>query len=425
MPMLSGIINTIGTRGLSALLNFAIIIAVSRYLGPEGKGEQGLFLATIAYILVFSHLASGALVFLSPRYPIGLLIFPAYLWSVITGAFAYVFLIFFYSPQAEYALELSLLAVLGAFSSINSGILIGRECIKRANLVALIQPVLTLIILLMLFNLAEKSSYMYLIALFASYFASMLLGLVYLNLLPKEEALFEEYYNWKKVMIRMFSLGFMNQTAHILQITSFRLSYYWLEKAHGNAAVGVYSNASSLAESIWLIAKSISLVQYARIANSQDTDASRAFTIKLSRMTLWLTFVLLLPLVILPSSFYTWLFGNGFELVKRTIVFLSPGTLVYSLSLIFGHYFSGRGLYKNNALASLLGLMAAICGFYLLIPKYATTGTAIAASLSYIITASSVIFLFYKEKPFPFIDLLRIDKTILELKTKLQRNRTI
>jgi O-antigen/teichoic acid export membrane protein len=54
--VLNKILNTFGTRLLSAMLNLLITILISQFLGPEGKGEQGIIIATIAYILVFVNL---------------------------------------------------------------------------------------------------------------------------------------------------------------------------------------------------------------------------------------------------------------------------------------------------------------------------------------------------------------------------------
>ncbi|RLD34114.1 MAG: hypothetical protein DRI83_08455, partial [Bacteroidetes bacterium] len=80
--MINKILNTFGTRSLSAVINFLIAIAVSQYLGPEGKGEQGIIIATIAFVLVFSNLVGGAtLVYLVPRYKFSLLLLPSYAWS--------------------------------------------------------------------------------------------------------------------------------------------------------------------------------------------------------------------------------------------------------------------------------------------------------------------------------------------------------
>ena len=51
---------------------------------------------------------------------------------------------------------------------------------------------------------------------------------------------------------------------------SFRMSFYVLNRFHGEGAVGIYSNG-------------ISLVQYARISNTEDRDYSQKLTVQLSK----------------------------------------------------------------------------------------------------------------------------------------------
>ncbi len=73
--MLGKILNTFGTRLISAILNLLIAVVISRFLGPEGKGEQGLIIATIAYVLVFANLmGGGAIVYLTPRFHYAIII---------------------------------------------------------------------------------------------------------------------------------------------------------------------------------------------------------------------------------------------------------------------------------------------------------------------------------------------------------------
>jgi len=105
----------------------------------------------------------------------------------------------------------------------------------------------------------------------------------------------------------MIRYGIMNQVAHITQMLSFRLSYYVLDHYHGEAAVGVYSNGISLAESIWMISKSISLVQYARISNTRERSEAAKLTVRLIKFSVAASLIILIPLMLVPSSFYTFL----------------------------------------------------------------------------------------------------------------------
>ncbi|MDD4545337.1 MAG: hypothetical protein PHP27_05830, partial [Bacteroidales bacterium] len=65
--MIRKILHTIFTKLLSSGLGFATIILVSQSLGPQGKGEQSLFLFNIFLIQVFAGMiGNSTLVYLRP-----------------------------------------------------------------------------------------------------------------------------------------------------------------------------------------------------------------------------------------------------------------------------------------------------------------------------------------------------------------------
>lgn len=392
------ILNTFGTRLASAVLNLLIAVIVSRVLGPEGKGLQGLILATIAYIIVFANLmGGGAIVYLVPRFNYSLLLLPAYVWTILTGLlfFAVIRLSGLIDPQ--YALHVSILAIFNAFASVNSSILVGKEKIKTSNLIAFIQPFVIMVSLLIAFFVfKEKSVDAYIVSLYISFFSALLISLAYLRKYAGRFVMSTFSMYWP-VVAKLFRYGLLNQLAHIFQLLSFRMSFYWLEQVYSEAEVGIYSNAASLVESIWLISRSISLVQYARIANTEDLDYARKLTISLSKASMFLSLILLIILVVLPAQFFVFVFGPGFEGVGEVIRSLAPGVLFFNFALVGGHYFSGTGKYHVNTLASLLGLIISIILFAFMIPAYGMTGAGWATSISYTITAIFVLIWFLRE----------------------------
>ena len=217
----------------------------------------------------------------------------------------------------------------------------------------------------------------------------------------------------------MVHYGVLNQVAHITQMLSFRLSYFVLDHYHGAAAVGVYSNGISLAESIWLIAKSISLVQYSRIANIDDRIEAAKLTVKLIKFSLTASLIILIPLMLLPSSFYVFIFGAGFSGTRMVIWTLAIGVLIYNFSILTGHYFSGTGRYQINALASTLGLVVSVILFFSLIPRFSIAGAGWATSLSYLITTLILMTLFNRENKNWYKDLMPSKGDFRQLKSEL------
>ena len=383
---------------MSAVFNLLIAVVISQFLGPDGKGQQGIIITTIAFILVFSNLIGGAtLVYLIPRHRFSLLILPSYFWSIIISLISFFILKTTNLVDNRFIINICILSVLNSYTSINSTILIGKEKIKTANLIAFLQPLITVISLIILFIfLKQKNVTSYLISLYFSFGITFLISLFYVNKYF-DTFKFHTLREYFVVIKDLGKYGLLNQLAHIFQLLSFRLSYYWLDHFFGESSVGVYSNGASLIESVWLISKSISLVQYARIANTDDIKYSQKLTINLTKVSIIFSLVLIIPLIVLPASFYTFIFGQGFGSVNKIIWTLAPGIIFFNFALVIGHYFSGTGKYYINTISSLTGLVVSIILFSIMIPLYNNIGAGIATSISYIVTSIMVLIFFLKE----------------------------
>ena len=130
-----------------------------------------------------------------------------------------------------------------------------------------------------------------------------------------------------------------------------------------------------------------------------------------------------MPLLLLPESFYLFIFGHGFSGVKEVIWILAPGVLVYNFSIILGHYFSGIGKYHINTIASGTGLVVALILFFILIPRYVTLGAGIATSISYAVTSLVVVLFFIRESKAGFRDFLPTGEDLLALRNMLKRSK--
>jgi O-antigen/teichoic acid export membrane protein len=208
--------------------------------------------------------------------------------------------------------------------------------------------------------------------------------------------------DYVEIIQKMLRYGILNQLAHIFQLLSFRMSFYWLEQVYSEAEVGVYSNGTSLIESIWLISRSISMVQYARISNTDDIKYAQKLTINLTFAAMIASFALLLVMVFLPPELFVFVYGKGFADVGRVIQSLAPGVLFFNIALIMGHYFSGIGKYHINTIASFAGLIISIILFSIMIPTMGILGAGWATSISYVFTSLIVLLFFVKESKFGF-----------------------
>ncbi len=412
--MIKKITNTFGTKLISAIINLLIAITISQYLGAAGKGEQGIIITTIVLILIFINLVGGpTIVYLVPRHPLSHLIIPSYLWSVMVSA---IFLVLMQSVDIvspEYILHVALLTTINSFGAINQSILLGKERIKTNNYISLLQVVLVIGTLIFYFYFCGKLEIMsYIKALYISYGMTFILSFYFIIPYLKNKNSVNQSGRMLDAIKGLTRFGIYNQIGTIAQVLSLRLSYYFIDHISGRSDVGVYSMGVSLIESVWLISSSITLVQYSRIVNSEDDAYSQKLTINLTKIGLFLAFVILIPLVLLPSGFYSFIFGHEFGKINQVMWSLAPGILIYNIAAMTGHYFSGTGKYHLNAIAMVAGLAVTVgCGL-LLIPHFGIIGAGITASLSYTVTTIILATMFAKRAKCSIADMFPVWKDV-------------
>lgn len=392
--MWRSIFGNFGVRVLSALLNLGLVILFSQLTGAFGKGEQSLLLASVAVITIFDSLVGGAaLVYLSSRFSWLQLLGASYLWIFVVSVFSFVILYFLQVFTGGYLINVIVLSAISALTASHTSLLLGQQKISAYNLIQISVPLLTFLTCLYQWTTQNKLDYA--MALYIAFGVSFALSVYFLwRFFAVEHQVFVA---WQTIWQRLFSLGFFNQLAHVLQLLSFRASYYILEQYQGVSAVGIFSNASSITESIWLIATSISLWQYATISNTQDQKYAIQLTEKLARFGMLAALLGVVFFLLLPANFYRFVFGADFGGLQALMWVLAPGVWVFTYALVVGHYFSGQGRYWINALASGVGLLFSLLLAMLFIPSHGALGAAIAASFSYFATSLVVLLYFLKD----------------------------
>jgi len=421
--VINKIFSTFSIKFISAILNLLIAVVISNLLGTYGKGEQSILLTTISFILIFENIAGGAvLVFLTSRFKTNILISLSYVWSIFTGFIFYIVLSQFSIVKTEYILSVCLLSVINSFAANNSNILLGKEKINFSNIVAFTQPLFTLIsVFALLFFLKIDSINSYIYALYIAYILSFILSILFLKQ-SKDKTETVKISDWQQTAKAMFGLGFYNQLSHITSLLNMRLSYYLLEKYQSTETLGIYSNGVSLTEAIWMVSGSMAMVQYSKISNTSDLKYAQNLTVNMVKISLLITFIILIPMLLLPSGFYSFIFGKDFTNINHIMICLAPGVIFYNFALLIGHYFSGTGRYYINTIASTSGLIITLLLSFYAIPIWGFYGAGVVTSISYIIISATIIIFFYKESK---IKLSQLFPTITDINSYISNIKTI
>lgn len=397
--MIKNILHTIFTKFSSAGLGFLIIILISQVLGAEAKGEQAILVYNINLMLMcFTLIGNSTLIYLVPRKNFNSLIIPSLLWVGICAILAGIIFIFFIKAEVFLSIICVLIAILASISEINQFILLGKQKISQANTLKLLYPLICFSYMLVLWFFDSFTKIEdFITAMFIAYIVSLFYGVFVLK---------DEYKNIKFLSTKelkadfknLFKLGFTKQIGYIAQSMNYRLCFYILGFYCGERLVGIYSNAVSLSEAVMLFGSSLALVQYCSLSNNNNEKSSKEFSWKMCKINGVFTALALLVLSLLPAEFYSFVFGKGFENIAQVIRLLSIGILPLSIASNFTQYFYAKGNFKISTYASLIGLVVTIICGLILIPKYAITGAALTASLSYLTTFAIEFYFFALRK---------------------------
>lgn len=375
--MIKNILQTLFSKGFVAVINFLILILSAKYLGVNTRGEISLFILNIANIQIINEIYTGySLVYFVPKFNLKRIFINGIIWTFITTSLSN--LAFFLIGKEIKGFEidmylLSLLIILNTFNMVN---LLAREKVKTYNFLSVLQPLVLL--LGILFFTVVKHDYTfraYVLPLYISFSVAFLISFISVLKLVKQPDEKTEF-SFKSILEN----GFFCQLAGWFHLLANRFSLYFFSTS---ALVGLYSAASSLIESVWIIATGISPIVLSKIANTGDTEFNRGITFTLAKASLILSTVAVLIVYFLPNELFTYLLGKDFSPIKGVMLWIAPGILFISFSTIISHYFSGLGKLKFIAFCNFCGFAITLALAPFLIKIYGVKGAAFVANCSY------------------------------------------
>lgn len=383
------------TRFGAALFNLFIGILISRYLGLEGRGTHSLFIASVALIHLFTNWLGGAsLVYLASRHSIQQLTKISFWWSSLFAGLCWGILVLLGIMPEGYYLAILISAMLFAWWSNIANLLLGKEHTQSYNTLQVIHPLITSFILILYFQYIEVAFESFVWAYGIAQFINLLVSIYYL----KSEYKADDKAKDPGLLNTFIRHGLFIQLANLTQFFNYRMLYFLIEKQFGKSALGVYSNALNLAESVWMITRSISTVQFARIANSDNLNFNQKLTKQYGGISFVISLLGVVFLVLLPDTFFMWLFGEEFAGIHHLLLLLAPAILSMSLGNIYAHYFAGLGMNRVNFLGSLLNLVVMIISFYLLMDVLEIDAAPVSSSIAFTAAMLYHVILFRREK---------------------------
>lgn len=383
--MIRHIASSFSARFAVMALTLAIVAMNSRVLGGSGQGLASLIqLGILLMVSVSSYIGGAAVVYLIPRTGARPLLLPAYLMAAAVALGFFPLLKWLELLDSWLIIHVCALGWMQSLFTFHLQLLIGRERIHPYNLITTAQSAtLALALVIFYFAAGERTIQSYLGALYLSFGTTLLISILAGRkwLKPKPTVSFSE------ALKALWRYGKYGQTGNIFQLLTYRSPLYFLEKTmeSGLAAAGVFSIGFYAAEAVWSVGKSISLVQHARIANSNDHVSNKQLTIGLLIFSVALSAVITAGVLVIPETVFLVIFGDDMQGIARVLLCLSPGIVANAGSVIIAHHFSGTGRHRINTLGSAAGLGVLLIAIFPAIDGYGTYGAALAAALGYII----------------------------------------
>ena len=386
---LQNIFKTFVSKVLILVINFAVLTLTTNYFGLEGRGLISIIMADLAIIVIFNNILAGnSVVYFMNKVGLSRLILPATIWIFFSSTIvAFVFSVLHTQQSYFVLLPITLITSLLA---LNLLIFIGKEKIQLFNIFSLIPPFLLLIFSLgFIYLFKNRTVNGYLFCYFLSQSVVFIVSLILIRpyLVRKEIGISTD------IVKKTFGYGWKNELSYFIQFLNYRLSYFFILYYQDITSVGLFSVAIVVSESIWLMAKSITTVQYSKIVNLDNPSRAIELTKKSAKLSLYATLSMLIVLAIIPSWVFGFVFGKDFGPIKQLLFFLMPGILSIAVSNVYGHYFAALNQMRVLIVKSTIGLVFTVVLSVILIPLWSLKGACVVTSVSYL--SSSVYLLIH------------------------------
>jgi O-antigen/teichoic acid export membrane protein len=386
---------TLGRQLLAGIVQLTTAVIIARVYGPEGNGQFTVALLFPMVLITFLNLGIGsANIYHIGSGKVGLstaLRTSARLWLVLgaTGTVIGAVSIHFGAAELLPGVDVNLLWwSLGVFpvtlaQSYLISILQGLQRFRQFNIVLLVQPVVTLMLVAVI-TVADISGIEYVVATYITgLVAAIVVSMYYLascKITGDEKSDEAGYFS------SAISYGYKSNLSNILAYVNYKADIFLVNLLVGTSAAGIYIIAVQLAERLWMLSQSVSIILFPRLSQlDSDEEKRREITPIICRWVITLTFVGGVLLGVISFPLISILFGDAYLEAVEPLLFLLPGILAGSGTRILANDIAARGRPELNMYTAWVVVIINISGNIILIPSYGLAGAATATSIAYIV----------------------------------------
>ena len=373
-------------RGLSTPLALALVVLQSRFLAPSGRGA---YVVAVLGVTIFSRLLGQLGVAVTNRLreeptETRPLVQRALGLGVLAGSLGVLAITAAGSPLGGIDTDVAFLAALALVPNVVwqtiSGVLLGLARIRLWNYVQLGSPVLTFLGLVVLVVWLDTGVRGAIAAWTLANVATAVFALAATRDLWAPLARPRLGDRSSRLLARLaLTIG----AVQVVNLLSYRVELFILDRSEGLAEVGVYSIAMQAAEAMWLITAAVANAVTAPALHESEGRAARLVARAAGRGLLLTAGVALAVALVAPFAIPL-VFGEAFDDAATALLLLLPGVVLYAPVTILVVYLSvRRGRPRLSLVVSLVGMALTLVPALFLIPALGTRGAALASTIGY------------------------------------------
>jgi O-antigen/teichoic acid export membrane protein len=371
---------------------------MARVLGPPGPGLVSAL--TVPSQMALSISESG--IRQSTAFHLGREIFPLSrlqptllalipLASAVAMALSLLYYDFAHVAEGNWTLRLLAIASipLSLSASYASGIFLGRRRIaefRRASWRPAFVNLLLVIVLVWFFGVGVAG------AMIATTGGAAASSAYALYLLSREMPLRLGFD--REVARRLQRRGLSYAATGIVMLLNYRIMILLLSRESTLAEVGLYAQATAIAELIWEIPTMLGALLLSRGVNAKDPMVFSRKVLVLVRLSFLAAIVLAVGLAIAAEFLFPLLYGKRFAASADICIILLPGIVAFIVFKVLSIDIAGRGKPWISMLIMVPVLLINIGLGWLLIGQYGARGAALVSSICYVIATLGYIVLY-------------------------------
>ena len=396
---------TVFSKVALLFLGIGSSIVVVRTLGTEIYGYYTFVTLVISLCAIFSNIrlgVSNAFYLASKQFSVSVLVKVSLLSSLITGGIAAIIALIIFSQKGILHNQLNMLGVLLAISIIPmtvcyeylAGVLRGLKRFILFNTVKLFGTFIRLVIILSFYLVLKGldiQSIIYIDWLVA------LLSLLILIWGIRDKKWWRSSENFDKNILYTIHLnGGITFIYILIASINTKIDLIYISMLCKPEELGFYNIAARFAYLIWIVFESLQLVLLPKFSSNDDSERLSS-VVRIFKLSVMLSFALLVMLLVCGSLIITPLYGAAFANAVPPFQVLVVGATIYVLHKVISTYYIASNKVYLIAKYSALALLVNIVANYFLVKFYGIIGAAVGTSVSYAIATVALIISIAKE----------------------------